>query len=286
MIQAAVLGYGNEEQKKRYLPELVTGKFLGAFSLSESGSGSDASSLRTSAKRVSGGYEINGTKLWCSNGCDADLFLVMARTGEPGPKGISAFLITKDLQGFRIGKKEKKLGLRASSLTELIFENCVVPEANRLGIEGEGFTIALSQLDAGRIGIAATALGLAQQSLESIWSQGTHSKAFEWGHGTKGLWAKHYASLQAVFSLLLLTAQEKEKGNQVTALASQCKLLASDLAMQMTSLAVETAGPEGVSADSALARMMRDAKALQIVEGTSQIQQLVLSREIDKMVMK
>lgn len=286
MIQAAVLGFGTAEQQKQFLPALVSGNYLGAFSLSEAGSGSDASALRTTAKQVTGGYEITGTKMWCSNGSDADLFLVMARTGEVGSKGISAFLVHKATKGFRVGKKEKKLGLKASSLTELIFENCFIPSGNRLGAEGEGFKIALSQLDAGRIGIAATALGLAQQTLESLWENEIDLTQKKWGDGTRGLWATYFARLQSVFSLLILATQEREKGNSITALASQCKLLASDLAMEMTSLAAESLGMRGILSGSNFERMMRDAKALQIVEGTNQIQKLVLSREMDKMVQK
>lgn len=284
MIQDAVLKFGNEKQKKTFLPGLVSGDLLGAFSLSEAGSGSDAGSLRTTAQRKTNKYILNGTKMWCSNGADADLFLVMARTGEAGPKGISAFLVPKNTPGFRIGKKEKKLGLNTSSLTELVFENCELSSENLLAKEGDGFGIALSQLDSGRIGIASTAIGLSQKALEIIWSKGAKGKIPHFHEGIKSEWGYQYALLQSVFSSLILTAQLKDSGVRVTPLASQCKLLASDLAMQMTSLAVETAGFEGVIPSWGLERLMRDAKALQIVEGTNQIQKLVLSRELEKMV--
>ncbi|NBX76617.1 MAG: acyl-CoA dehydrogenase [Proteobacteria bacterium] len=283
MIQAAVLEYGSDEQKKNFLPGLVSGDLLGAFSLSEPGSGSDAASLVTSAKKVSDGYELNGTKTWCSNGSDADLFLVMARTGGPGSKGISAFLVSKDTPGFKIGKKEKKLGLKSSSLTELIFEQCHIPNARLLGMEGLGFNVALSQLDAGRIGIASTAIGLAQETLEVVWTEGTR-KAFDFSEGQRAEWAQYFALLQSVFALLFLAATRKDQGLKVTSLASQCKLLASDLAMNMTSSAITTLGLAGLNPHLGIERMMRDAKALQIVEGTNQIQKLVLSRELDKMV--
>lgn len=283
MIQAAVCDYGNADQKKMFLSGLVSGNLLGAFSLSEAGSGSDASSLVTSARRVSGGWELNGTKMWCSNGSDADLFLVMARTGAPGAKGISAFLIPKNTSGFTIGKKEKKLGLKSSSLTELIFEKCHIPDSALLGVEGGGFGVALSQLDAGRIGIAATAVGLAQEALEIVWREGTKN-TFDFSDGKRFEWAQNFSELQAVVALLSLSATRKDQGLKITSLASQCKLLASDLAMKMTSSAVDTLGFSGLAPELGLERMMRDAKALQIVEGTNQIQKLVLSRELDKMV--
>lgn len=283
MIQAAVCEFGSSDQKNSFLPGLVSGNLLGAFSLSEAGSGSDASSLVTSAKRVSNGWELNGTKMWCSNGSDADLFLVMARSGAPGAKGISAFLVPKNITGFSIGKKEKKLGLKSSSLTELIFESCRLPDSALLGSEGEGFTVALSQLDAGRVGIAATAIGLAQEALEIVWTQGAQNP-FAFSDGKRFEWAQYFAELQAVVALLSLTATRKDQGLKITSLASQCKLLASDLAMKMTSSAVDTLGFAGLDPELGLERMMRDAKALQIVEGTNQIQKLVLSRELDRMV--
>lgn len=283
MIQAAILDFGSEEQKQRLLPGLVSGNLLGAFSLSEAGSGSDAGSLVTSAKRISNGYEINGTKLWCSNGSDADLFLVMARTGGAGPKGISAFLINKAIPGFSVGKKEKKLGLKSSSLTELVFERCQIPGSCLLGSEGNGLNIALSQLDSGRIGIAATAVGLAQQALEVVWTEGM-KKSFDFSEGLRAQWAHFFSELQAVIALLFLAAKSKDQGLKVTSLASQCKLLASELTMKITSSAVDTLGFAGLSPELGVERMMRDAKALQIVEGTSQIQRVVLSRELDRMV--
>ncbi|MFM8269406.1 MAG: acyl-CoA dehydrogenase family protein [Pseudomonadota bacterium] len=284
MIQAAVLDYGSDDQKRTFLPGLVSGNLLGAFSLSEAGSGSDAGSLTTTAKRISNNYEINGTKLWCSNGSDANLFLVMARTGGPGPKGISAFLVTKDTPGFFVGKKENKLGLKSSSLTELIFENCRIPKSCLLGVENGGFAVALSQLDAGRVGIAATAIGLAQAALEVVWIEGTKG-TIDFSEGLRAQWASYFAELQAATALVSLTAVRKDQGLKITALASQCKLLASDLAMKMTSAAVDTLGFSGLLPELGVERMMRDAKALQIVEGTNQIQKLVLGRELDKMVL-
>lgn len=282
MIQAALLTFGSNDQKNRFLKDLVGGETLGAFSLSESSSGSDAASLKTTAQKVSGGYLLNGTKLWCSNGADADLFLVMARTGGPGPQGISAFLVPANSTGFSIGKKETKLGLNHSSLTELVLEHCFLPEDLRLGKEGEGFKIALSQLDAGRLGIAATALGLAQRALETVYCSNHPSVQGSLCEGVQFEWAHYYARLQAVLLLVEKASELKDQGEKITLLASQSKLLASDLAMEMTSQAVTDLGWEAVNTENGIERMMRDAKALQIVEGTNQIQKLVLSRELAK----
>lgn len=284
LVQGALAEFGTPEQKSRFLRPLAAGTYLGAFSLSESHSGSDASALKMSAKHTTGGYLLSGTKMWCSNGGLADLYLVMARTGGDGPKGISAFLVPKGTPGFRVGKKELKLGLQPSSLTELIFEDCFLPESQRLGTEGEGFRVALSQLDAGRIGIAATALGLGLEALQKVWTEGIKQCSFDFSEGVRGQFAEYFARLQAVKALLVLTAETKDQGARVTALASHCKLLASDLAMAITSSAVEAVGFQGIIPSFGLERLMRDAKALQIVEGTNQIQQLVLSRELDKMV--
>lgn len=284
LVQGAVLEFGTSEQKTKYLPLLTSGRFLGAFSLSESGSGSDASSLRLAAKPCPKGYLLSGTKMWCTNGGLADLYLVMARTGGEGAKGISAFLVHKDTSGFRIGKKEKKLGLKPSSLTELIFEECFIPDNCRLGKEGEGFKVALSQLDAGRIGIAATGIGISVEALNRVWYEGMVKKSFIFTEGMKSQFAEDFAALQAVKALLNLTTRLKDQGDAVTALASQCKLLSSDLSMKITSNAVEVLGLLGISPAFGLERLMRDAKALQIVEGTNQIQKLVLSRELERMV--
>ena len=284
LVQGALLQFGSAEQKTEFLPLLTSGQMLGAFSLSESGSGSDASSLRLAAKLAPGGYLLSGTKMWCTNGGLADLYLVMGRTGGDGAKGISSFLVRKDSPGFRIGKKEQKLGLKPSSLTELVFEECFIPEQYRLAKEGEGFKVALSQLDAGRIGIAATAIGLSVEALNRVWEEGLVQKSFVFSEGTKAQFAEDFAALQAVKALLNLTTQLKDRGDAVTALASQCKLLATDLAMRITSNSVEVLGFQGSSPAFGMERLMRDAKALQIVEGTNQIQKLVLSRELEKMV--
>lgn len=282
LVQGALLAYGTKEQKAKYLTRLVSGELLGAFSLSEPGSGSDAASLRCQATRVSGGYRITGNKVWCSNAGIADLYLLMARTGGDKTKGITSFLIPRDTKGFRIGKHEKKLGLWSSTLAELIFEDCFIPEDQRLGQEGEGFTVALSQLDSGRIGIAACALGVSIEALERVWHHRAEDEknGVTFPDGLQQRLATHYAGIQSVKSLLCLIADAKDRGERVTLLASQVKLLASDLAMQITSDAVEFLGERGYTREYEVERLMRDTKALQIVEGTNQIQRMVIAREM------
>jgi alkylation response protein AidB-like acyl-CoA dehydrogenase len=276
LVQGALVAFGSDEQKQKYLSRMITGELLGAFSLSEPGSGSDAAGLCCAAQKTKDGYKINGNKVWCSNAGIADLYLLMARTGEDKVKGISAFLIPRETKGFRVGKLEKKLGLWSSTLAELIFEDCLIPESLRLGKEGEGFSIALSQLDGGRIGIAACGIGVALEALERV-------SSMPQPEGVQHRLATHLAYLQAAKSLLWEVADRKDRGEKITLGAAEVKMLASDLAMQITSDAVEFMGEYGYTRGGEVERMMRDAKALQIVEGTNQIQRIVIAREIRKM---
>lgn len=286
LIQGAVAQFGNSEQKQSALRRLASGEWLGAFSLSEPGSGSDAASLRTAARKVQGGYRVAGTKMWCSSAGDADLYLLMARTAEHRTKGITSFLVPKETPGFRVGKLEKKLGLRSSSLAELIFEDAFLPESSRLGAEGEGLIVALSQLDAGRIAIGAVGAGLVTEAIERAWRyhKQRESDGVTFPEAVKQGLGRHFAQLQAVKGLIALAADVRQKGLPFTALASQCKLLGSDLAMQATSDAVEWMGEDGYRVECEVERLMRDAKSLQIVEGTNQIQGLVLARELERML--
>ncbi|MCB0405323.1 MAG: acyl-CoA dehydrogenase family protein [Bdellovibrionales bacterium] len=277
--QGALLAYANEDQKKKYIPPLCNGKAIGAFSLSEPGSGSDAASLRTKAEAKAGGYVLNGTKCWCSTAGHADLYLVMARTAEHKTGGISAFIVDKDTPGLRFGKQESKLGLAASPLGELIFEDCFIPTSQRIGGEGQGLGVALSQLDAGRIVIAAVGIGLAEETLNRLWA---NFSALTPEATDKNQFAEFYARLQALKSLLHVAADAKDRNTPTTTLAAQLKLLSSDLAMEVTTHAVSALGPRGVLVQNEMERLFRDAKALQIVEGTNQIQKLVLVREMDK----
>jgi alkylation response protein AidB-like acyl-CoA dehydrogenase len=285
LVQGALAAFGTEAQKEQFLRPLVSGNQLAAFSLSEPQSGSDAAALRLQANKAEGGYLLQGTKCWCSNAADADLFLVIARTGVHKSKGISAFLVPKDTPGFRTGKLEKKLGLRASSLAELIFEECFIPTSQRLGKEGQGFQIALSQLDAGRISIGAAGVAAASEALERV-TKHFLKDAVGSEAGTESLepyFAGYLARLLAIKTLIGAAATRRDKGENVTVMASSIKLLASDLAVEVCHDAVHYMGYEGCRTGSGVERLLRDAKALQIVEGTNQIQRLVLSRTLNEM---
>lgn len=274
LIQGALVQFGTAEQKKTFLPRLTSGEWLGAFSLSEPQAGSDAAALRLQAKRVSGGYQLTGNKVWCTSAGHADLYLVMARTDTHKTRGITSFLIPKNTPGFHVGKQEKKMGLCASSLAELVFENCFVPESAVLGKEGMGLKVALSQLDAGRIAIGVVGCGLTLEAIEKV-------RFSEKEAEQKATLAQYYALSLAIRSLVRLTADERDLNRRTVTMASAIKLLGSDLAMAATGFAIECFGTEGSKRDLGIERLWRDAKSLQIVEGTNQIQRLVLSRELE-----
>jgi len=282
LVQGALSAFGNEAQKDRYLKPLTAGKLLGAFSLSEPQSGSDAASLRLAAKATTGGYVLTGNKAWCSNAGHADLYLVMARTGPHKTKGITSFLVPADTKGFRIGKKEKKLGLRASSLAELVFEDCFIPAEQRLGEEGQGFKVALSQLDAGRISIGAAGIAATTEAMEIAW--GHFVKQDDFPEGLQHVFADHYSKLLSVKALIAQAAVWRDHGTPIGVLASAVKLLASDLAVATCHDAVHYMGYAGCRFGSGVERLLRDSKALQIVEGTNQIQRLVLARNLDEIL--
>jgi alkylation response protein AidB-like acyl-CoA dehydrogenase len=288
LVQGAIAGFGTDAQKDEFLRPLTSGKYLGAFSLSEPQSGSDAAALRLPAKKEKGGYRINGNKIWCSNAGHADLYLVMARTGEHKSKGITSFLVPAKTQGLRIGKYEKKLGLRASTLAELIFEDCFIPDAQRLGEEGQGFQVALSQLDAGRISIAAAGIAAASEALETAWKYfaGKATAEAPFPESTQHLFADYFARLLSVKALMGIAAIRRDKGHNMTVMASSLKLLTSELAVQVCHDAVHYMGYDGVRSGSGVERNLRDSKALQIVEGTNQIQRLVLARNLDEILKK
>jgi acyl-CoA dehydrogenase len=274
--------YGSEEQKQKYLRPLAEGTALGAYGLTESSAGTDAGSLRTSARLDGDHYILNGSKVFITNG-DGDIFVVFATLDKSkGAKGISAFIVEKDFPGFRPGAHEKKLGIRASSTRELIFEDCRVPRENLLGAEGDGFKIAMSTLDGGRNGIAAQAVGIAQGAFEAALNYAKGREQF--GQPIFNFQAIQFKLADMATKIeasRLLTYQaawlEQEKLPYGKA-SSMAKLYASDAAMEITTDAVQIFGGYGYSREYPVERMMRDAKITQIYEGTNEVQRLVISR--------
>ncbi|MBA3672582.1 MAG: acyl-CoA dehydrogenase family protein, partial [Gemmatimonadaceae bacterium] len=283
-----LLASGSAEQKERYLKPMARGEMIGAFALSEPEAGSDAGSLRTQAERTSSGWVLNGTKSWVTSGTFADVFMVMARTDDAssrrGAKGISAFIVTPDMPGFHVGKKEDKLGLRASPTVQLSLESLHVPAANMLGDEGRGFTSAVGALDGGRLGIAAQALGIAQSALEHSLSYAAERRQFN--QPIKDFQAIQFkladmaARIASARALLHQTAAAKDRGERITAYASMSKLLASETAMWVTTQAVQIFGGYGYVKEYPVEKLFRDAKITEIYEGTSEIQRVVIAREL------
>ncbi|AKG03709.1 acyl-CoA dehydrogenase [Salimicrobium jeotgali] len=277
--------FGNKEQKENFLTRLATGEALGAYALSEPGAGSDVSSMRTQAKKDGDDYILNGNKVWITNGGVADIYLVFAKTDQDaGHKGISAFIVEKGTDGFTFGKKEKKLGIRSSPTTELIFENCRIPKENLLGEEGEGFKIAMQTLDGGRNGIAAQAVGIAQGALDK--SIGYAKEREQFGKPIakhQGLSFKLADMATDVEAARLLTYQAaflESEGKPYAKASAMAKLFAGDAAMEVTTEAVQVYGGYGYTKDYPVERYMRDAKITQIYEGTNEIQRLVIGRMV------
>ncbi|KHE68580.1 acyl-CoA dehydrogenase [Halobacillus sp. BBL2006] len=279
--------FGNEEQKKKYLAQLASGEKLGAYALSEPGAGSDVSSMRTQAKLDGDHYVLNGNKVWITNGGVADLYVVFAKTDpEAGSRGVSAFIIEKDTPGFTTGKKEKKLGIRSSPTTELIFEDCRVPKENLLGEEGQGFKIAMMTLDGGRNGIAAQAVGIAQGALDESVSYAKEREQFGKPIATlQGISFKLADMATQIEASRLLTYQAaylESEGKPYAKASAMAKLYAGDAAMKITTEAVQVHGGYGYTKDYPVERYMRDAKITQIYEGTQEIQRLVIGRMVTK----
>ena len=279
--------FGNEEQKKNFLYRLATGEALGAYALSEPGAGSDVASMKTIARKDGDDYILNGSKVWITNGGEADIYIVFAKT-DPDAKhrGVSAFIVEKGTEGFTFGKKEKKLGIRSSPTTELIFENCRIPKENLLGEEGEGFKIAMTTLDGGRNGIAAQAVGIAQGALDAATAYAKEREQFgkPIAHN-QGVSFKLADMATAVEASRLLTYQAAwlESNDLPYGKASaMSKLFASDTAMKYTVEAVQVFGGYGYTKDYPVERFMRDAKITQIYEGTNEIQRLVIGRMVTK----
>jgi len=279
--------WGTNVQKDQYLKTLASGIKLGAYSLSEPQSGSDASNLRTHARRKNGHYIINGTKNWVTNGINSDIVVMFCLTDKDlGSKGISAFIVDKGMAGFSTGKKENKLGIRASDTCELYFDDCEVPVENRIGEEGAGFKIAMNTLGGGRIGIAAQGLGIARAALEAAVSYAGARKQFGKTIGSFGAIQNKLANtateIDAARLLIWRAAKLKDRGKPYVKESSMAKLYASTVAMKAATDCVQIYGGYGYMREYGVERLMRDAKITQIYEGTSEIQQLVIGRELMK----
>ena len=278
---------GTPEQKEKYLRDLCTGNKIGAFGLTEPGAGTDAAGQQTTAVLDGDNYILNGSKIFITNGGVADTFIVFAMTDKSkGTKGISAFIVEKGFLGFSIGKKEDKLGIRASSTTELIFENCVVPKENLIGREGKGFGIAMKTLDGGRIGIAAQALGIAEGALDEAIKYMKERKQFGRPiaafQGLQWMVAEMSTKIEAARFLVYKAAWLKENKQPYSIDAARAKLYAAEVAMDVTTKAVQLFGGYGYTKEYPMERMMRDAKITEIYEGTSEVQKMVISGSLLK----
>ncbi len=278
-----VYKFGTEEQKQKFLRPMAEGKKLGAYGLTEPGSGSDAAKMKTTARLDGNEYVLNGSKIFITNGGDAEIYVVFVVTNaEKKHKGISAFIVEKGTDGFSFGKKEKKLGIRSSPTLEIIFEDCRVPVENRLGEEGEGFKIAMQTLDGGRNGIAAQAVGIAQGALDAATSYAKERQQFGKPIGLQqGIGFKLADMATKVEAARLLTYQaawRESEGLPYGKESAMSKLFAGDTAMEVTTEAVQVYGGYGYTKDYPVERYMRDAKITQIYEGTNEIQRLVISR--------
>ena len=282
---AHIFLFGTEEQRQQYLPPLITGRQLAAWGLTESSAGSDAAAMRTSAVRDGDGWVINGSKQFITHGRGGDVIVVMAVTNRAkGNRGISAFIVEQGTPGFRAGKKEHKLGMRASETSEVIFENCRVPACQMLGVEGQGFINALQVLDAGRIGIAALAVGLAQGAYDAARAYAFQRKQFGQFIGSfQSIRAKLVDNATRIEAARLLTyraAAMKDEGRRTTLEAAMAKLYSSEIAVRAAEDGVQIHGGYGFVKDYPAEKYFRDVKLTTIGEGTSEIQRLVIARHL------
>lgn len=277
--------YGTEDQKERYLKNLATGTMLGAFALSEPEAGSDATNQRTTARREGEYYILNGTKNFITNGSQADVVLVMASTDRSkGAKGVSAFIVEKNIPGFSVAKKEKKLGIRSSDTVSLAFQDCRIPASNLLGKEDEGIKFALKTLDGGRIGIATQALGIAEGSLDASVKYAKERKAFNHPiaefQGIQFKLADMATKIEAARGLILNAAALKDRNQPYATAAAMAKLFASKVAVESALEAIQIHGGYGYVREYKVERFLRDAKITEIYEGTSEIQKVVIGRSL------
>lgn len=272
---------GNEEQRKRYLPKLCSGEWLGAFGLTEPNAGTDASAQQTTAVLDGDHYVLNGSKIFITNASKAHVFIVMAMTDKSlGTKGISAFIVERGMPGFSVGKEEKKMGIRGSATCELIFEDCIVPKENLLGKEGKGFGVAMKTLDGGRIGIASQAVGIAQGAMDEVIQYVKERKQFGRSlskfQNTQFQIADLQTAVEAARLLVRRAAWKKDTQQPYTVDAAYCKLFAAETAMHVTTKVVQLFGGYGYTREYPVERMMRDAKITEIYEGTSEVQRMVI----------
>lgn len=282
---APIYDWGTEEQKQKYLTKLASGECLGAFGLTEPNAGTDASRQKTTAVKDGDHYILNGTKNFITNAGEAGIYVVMAMTDkEKGNHGISSFIVEEGFEGFKIGKHEKKMGIRGSATAELIFDNCKVPAENLLGKEGEGFKIALHTLDGGRIGIAAQAIGIAQGALavavDYVKQREQFGKTLSSFQNTQFVIADLANRIEAARLLVYKAAWLKDNKQPYSVASAHAKLNAAETAMYVTTKCVQLLGGYGYTREYPLERMMRDAKITEIYEGTSEVQKMVISRSI------
>jgi alkylation response protein AidB-like acyl-CoA dehydrogenase len=283
-----IILFGNEEQKKKYLSDIASGKKLVAFGLTEPNAGSDAGGIQTSAKLDGAEYVINGTKQWITNGGEADIYTIIAMTDRTkGARGASAFIVEKGTPGFSFGKKEKKMGIRASVTRELIFDNCRIPKENILGREGMGFIVAMKTLDNSRVGVGAQGVGVAQGAFEEAVKFARQRVQF--GHpiisfqAIQHMLADMATEIEAARSLVYSVARYIDSGaKDISKASAMAKLFATDMAMKVTINAVQVMGGSGYMREYPVEKMMRDAKILQIYEGTNQIQRNIIGQAIIK----
>jgi len=285
-VQVPLLGFGNDAQKRKYLSRMATGEILGAFCLTEPQAGSDAAGIQTRAVKCDCGYRLNGTKTWVTNGSVAGLFIVFAKTNpEAGGKGITAFLVEPGFKGFRVGRHEEKMGQLSSPSVEIVLNDCEVPTENRLGEEGQGLKIALSALDGGRIGIGALAVGLAQGALEESVKYAKQRRAFGKNIGEfqaiQWMLADMQTEIEAARGLAHYAAWLKDAHPaKMGASASKAKLYASEMVNRVVYKAVQIHGSVGYSRETDVERMYRDARVVSIYEGTSEIQRMIIARDL------
>ncbi|SDP74175.1 acyl-CoA dehydrogenase [Desulforhopalus singaporensis] len=280
--------FGTEEQKRQHLVPLAEGEKMGAFGLTEPSAGSDAGGTKTTAVKENGQWVLNGSKIFITNAGEADVYVVLARTDKEARKhhGISAFIVEKGTPGFSFGKKEKKMGIRSSPTMELVFENCRIPEENLLGKEGEGFKIAMKTLDAGRITVAAQALGIAQGALDTALAYAKERKQFDTPisqfQGIQFQLADMSTQIEAARLLIYSAAYRASNGLSYTMQSAMAKLNASETAMKVTTQAVQILGGYGYTREFPVERMMRDAKITEIYEGTSEVQRMIIGSAMTK----